>query len=77
MTNAKWYSPQLSRAVVRRLYHKAKFERTSMTHVANRLMETALDAEQSNECRRDTVSDGAASDAHIAGAVKPPAIASH
>jgi len=31
MAKPKWYSPQLTREVVSRLYHKAKAERISMT----------------------------------------------
>ena len=41
--SAKWYSPQLSREIVRRLYHRAKVERIPMTVLANRIMEKALD----------------------------------
>ena len=41
--SAKWYSPQLSREIVRRLYHRAKFEQIPMTVLANRIMEKALD----------------------------------
>ena len=44
--SAKWYSPQLSREIVRRLYHRAKFERIPMTVLANRIMEKALDTER-------------------------------
>ena len=44
--SAKWYSPQLSREIVRRLYHRAKFERIPMTVLANRIMEKALDRER-------------------------------
>jgi hypothetical protein len=42
MTRAKWYSPQLSREIVSRLYFKAKAERIPMTRLANRIMEQAL-----------------------------------
>jgi hypothetical protein len=42
-TRLKWYSPQLSREIVSRLYFKAKSERIPMTVLANRIMETALD----------------------------------
>jgi hypothetical protein len=44
--SAKWYSPQLSREIVRQLYHRAKFEQIPMTVLANRIMEKALDTEQ-------------------------------
>ena len=57
MTRPKWYSPQLSREIVSRLYFKAKAERIPMTVLANRIMEKALDTEQVLECRRDTDSD--------------------
>jgi len=40
----KWYSPQLSREVVSRLYHKAKAERISMTLLVNQLIEETLES---------------------------------
>jgi hypothetical protein len=73
MTKAKWYSPQLSRELVRRLYHRAQIEHAPMTRVANRLLEKALDAEQMVESWRDTASDIAASGEHAADPVKSPA----
>lgn len=42
MAQAKWYTPQLRREVVSRLYHRAKAERVPMTVLANRIMEDAL-----------------------------------
>jgi hypothetical protein len=42
MAKSKWYSPQLSREIVSRLYHRAKAERVPMTILANRIMEEAL-----------------------------------
>ena len=42
MAQPKWYSPQLSRDVVSRLYQRAKAERVPMTVLANRMMEEAL-----------------------------------
>ena len=42
MAKQKWYSPQLSREVVSRLYHRAKSERVPMTVLANQLVEKAL-----------------------------------
>jgi hypothetical protein len=44
MPTTKGYTPQLSREVVSRLYHKAKVERIPMTVLANRIMEKALGA---------------------------------
>jgi len=35
MTKSKWYSPQLSREIVSRLYFKAKGEGIRMTFLAN------------------------------------------
>ena len=61
MTRPKWYSPQLSREIVSRLYFKAKAERIPMTVLANRIMEKALDTEQVIESRRDMDSDLAGS----------------
>jgi hypothetical protein len=42
MTRRKWYSPQLSRQVVSRLYYQAKTERIPMTVLANRIIERVL-----------------------------------
>jgi hypothetical protein len=53
MTRLKWYSPQLSREIVSRLYFKANAGRIPMTVLANRIMEKVLDTEQVIECRRD------------------------
>jgi hypothetical protein len=49
MTRAKWYSPQLSREIVSRLYFKAKAERIPMTVLANRIVERALGPDESNQ----------------------------
>jgi len=61
MTRAKWYSPQLAREIVSRLYHKAKAQRIPMTVLANRMMQQALDTEQVIESRRHMDSDLAGS----------------
>ena len=42
MAHAKWYSPQLRRDLVSRLYHRAKAEGMPMTRLANRLIDQAL-----------------------------------
>ena len=42
MAKPKWYSPQLSRELVSRLYHRAKSERVPMTVLTNQLVEKAL-----------------------------------
>ena len=42
--NRNGYSPQLSREVVSRLYHKAKAERISMTLLVNQLIEETLES---------------------------------
>ena len=42
MRRPKWYSPQLSREIVSRLYLRAKAERVPMTVLANQLMVQAL-----------------------------------
>ena len=47
MTKPKWYSPQLSREIVSRLYFKAKAERIPMTVLVNRLIEEALGPNES------------------------------
>jgi hypothetical protein len=47
MRRPKWYSPQLSRDIVARLYHKAKTEGVPMTHLASRLIREALDSIES------------------------------
>jgi hypothetical protein len=75
MTKGKWYSPQISREIVSRLYFKAKAERIPMTVLANRIMEQALGTDPLIGYRRDTASEIAASDEYAAGPVKSPAIA--
>jgi hypothetical protein len=72
--SARWYSPQLSREIVRRLYHRAKIERVPMTRLANRLMQQALGTEQVAECALETASNSGASGQHK-GSVRSPAIA--
>ena len=42
MPRAKWYSPQLRRDLVTRLYFRAQAERVPMTRLADRLIEEAL-----------------------------------
>jgi hypothetical protein len=42
MPRAKWYSPQLRRYLVTRLYFRAQTERIPMTRLADRLIEEAL-----------------------------------
>ncbi len=42
MAHTKWYSPQLSRDLVSRLYHLAKSERVPMTRLANELLNEAM-----------------------------------
>ena len=49
MIKAKWYSPQLSREIVSRLYHKAKTEGVPMTRLASRLIKEALDSTEPME----------------------------
>jgi hypothetical protein len=49
MTRRKWYSPQLSRQVVSRLYYQAKTERIPMTVLANRIIERALGPNESSD----------------------------
>ena len=42
MPRAKWYSPQLRRDLVTRLWFRAQAERIPMTRLADRLIEEAL-----------------------------------
>ena len=42
MPRAKWYSPQLRRDLVKRLYFRAKAEGMPMTRLVDRLIEEAL-----------------------------------
>jgi len=42
MPHAKWYSPQLRRDLVTRLYFRAQAEGIPMTRLADRLIEHAL-----------------------------------
>jgi hypothetical protein len=46
MTRSNWYSPQLSRELVSRLYVKAKAEGVPMTRLASRLIEQALSSSE-------------------------------
>ena len=46
MAKPKWYSPQLSRELVLRLYQKAKAQRVPMTVLTNRLLEEALGSDE-------------------------------
>ena len=46
MTKSKWYSPQLSREIVSRLYMRAKAQGIPMTVLANQLVEEALGNEK-------------------------------
>jgi hypothetical protein len=71
----RWYTPQLSREIVSRLYFRAKAERIPMTRLANRIMEQALGTDPLIEHRRDTTSDITASDEYAVGPVKSLAIA--
>jgi hypothetical protein len=48
MTRSRWYSPQMSREIVSRLYYKAKTEQIPMTVLVNRLIKQALDPDKSN-----------------------------
>ncbi len=42
----RWYSPQLSREIVSKLYFRARAEGVAMTTVVNRIVQTALDKEE-------------------------------
>jgi hypothetical protein len=54
MKRAKWYSPQLSREIVSRLYHKAKAEGIPMTALLNQIVGQALDAKDAVRMRTPT-----------------------
>ena len=49
MSRGKWYSPQLSRELVSRLYHKARAEQIPMTQLTNRIIEDWLGSHKSVE----------------------------
>ncbi len=50
MPKALYYSPQIRRDLVSKLYHRAKAEKVPMTKLTNRLLDEAMgNAEQS--CR--------------------------
>ena len=53
MAKARYYTPQLRREIVSRLYHRAKTERVPMTVLANRIMENALTKETASPPRAD------------------------
>jgi hypothetical protein len=44
----RWYSPQLRREIVSRLYHRAKAKHVPMTVLANRIIERAIDSDESD-----------------------------
>jgi hypothetical protein len=46
MPKFRHYSPQLSKEIVCRLYHRAKAKRIPMTVLANQLIEEALENER-------------------------------
>ena len=52
MPKTQHYSPQLSRELVHRLYHRAKAKRIPMTVLANRLIEEALENERRTNADR-------------------------
>ena len=52
MPKFRHYSPQLSRELVRRLYHRAKAKRIPMTVLANQLIEEALENERRTNADR-------------------------
>jgi hypothetical protein len=52
MPKFRHYTPQLSREVVCRLYHRAKAERIPMTVLANQLREEALGNKKRTNIRR-------------------------
>jgi hypothetical protein len=49
MSRVKWYSPQLSRELVSRLYHKARAEQIPITKLTNRIVEDWLGSHKSVE----------------------------
>ena len=51
MPKFRHYSPQLSKQIVRRLYHEAKSEHVPMTVLANQLMEKALGNKRINRTK--------------------------
>ena len=53
----KWYSPQLSREIVGRLYVRAKENGIRMTVLANTIMQKGLDADEVVQCRQDMDTD--------------------
>ena len=52
MTRSRWYSPQLPRELVSRLYVKAKAEGIPMTQLASRLIEEALSSNEKIKMRK-------------------------
>ena len=51
MTRSRWYSPQLSRELVSRLYFKAKAEGIPMTRLLDQIVGRALDIGNGVEIR--------------------------
>ena len=57
MTRPKWYSPQLSREIISRLYYKAKTEGIPMTTLLTRIVGEALNADakiETGTCDKST-----------------------
>src|SRR5438045_1756791 len=52
--SAKWYTPQLSRELVSRLYFKAKAERIRVTVLMNRIVKEALARETAIQSASET-----------------------
>jgi hypothetical protein len=52
MLKFRHYSPQLSKELVCRLYHRAKAKRIPMTVLANRLIEEALENKKQTNAKR-------------------------
>jgi hypothetical protein len=53
MKKPRWYSPQLGRETVRRLYFRARAQGIPMTRLADHIIEQWLDASKVSKCRRD------------------------
>jgi len=51
MTRRKWYSPQLSRQLVSRLYHEAKKQNVAMTVLLNGIVQRALSSSETTSAQ--------------------------
>ena len=53
MPKTPYYSPQIRRDLITKLYHRAKAEKVPMTKLTNRLLDEAMSNEQQSCCVKE------------------------